>query len=132
MFYLNFDLLIQHTFQEYGAVQKAFMGADVTALTPENADKLDTDDLDGVVVSYLQQKGAAEKANIQKGDIIRSINGEKISSNADFEEKLSLRSPGDKLYLTIERKNKTLEKQLVLTNSENTTQLLKRDAFFSF
>ncbi len=116
---------------EYGAVQKAFMGADVTALTPENADKLGTDDLDGVVVSYLQQKGAAEKANIQKGDIIRSINGEKISSNADFEEKLSLRSPGDKLYLTIERKNKTLEKQLVLTNSENTTQLLKRDAFFS-
>jgi len=116
---------------EYGAVQKAFMGAEVTALTPENADKLDTDNLDGVVVSYLQQKGAAEKADIQKGDIIRNINGEKISSNADFEEKLSLRSPGDKLYLTIERKNKKLEKELILTNSENTTQLLKRDAFFS-
>ena len=33
--------------------------------------------------------------------------------------------------MAIERKNKPLEKQLVLTNSENTTQLLKRDAFFS-
>ncbi len=116
---------------EFGAVQKAFMGAEVTALSPENADKLNTENLDGVVVSYLQHNGAAEKANIQKGDIIRNINGESITSNADFEEKISLRSPGDKLYLTIERKDKMLEKELLLTNSENTTKLIKRNAFFS-
>lgn len=116
---------------EYGAVQKAFLGAEVSTLTPELGEKLGTDNLDGVVVSYLQQDGAAEKLKIQKGDIIRSINGEKISTHADFDEKLSVQSPGDKLYLTIERKDKLLEKELLLMNSENTTSLIKRDAFFS-
>jgi len=115
----------------FGAVQKAFLGAEVSPLTPENAEKLETENLDGVVVSYLQQSGAAEKAGIKKGDIIRSINGEKISTNADFEERISLRSPGDKLYLTIERNNKAIDKELILTNSENTTQLIKRNAYFS-
>ncbi|MFT4740871.1 MAG: serine protease Do [Marivirga sp.] len=115
----------------YGAVQKAFLGAEVTALSPEMGEKLETANLDGVVVSYLQQNGAAEKVSIEKGDIIRSINGEQITSHADFDEKLSIRSPGDKLYLTIERKNKTIEKELMLMNSENTTALIKREVFFS-
>jgi Do/DeqQ family serine protease len=115
----------------YGAVQKAFLGAEVSTLTPEMGEKLETANLDGVVVSYLQQNGAAEKVAIQKGDIIRSINGEKISSHADFDEKLSIRSPGDKLYITIDRNNKTIEKELLLMNSENTTALIEREAFFS-
>ncbi|MBK6266903.1 trypsin-like peptidase domain-containing protein [Marivirga sp. S37H4] len=116
---------------DFGIVQKAFIGAEVNTLTPELADKMDVENLDGVVVSYIQQDGAAEKVKLQKGDIIRKINGEKIRSHAEFEEKLSLRSPGDKLYLTIERNGKELEKELMLTNSENTTSVLNRVTYFS-
>lgn len=116
---------------EYGMVQKAFLGAEVSSLTPEIADRLNTENLDGVVVSYIQEKGAADKVNLQKGDIIREFNGEDISTHSEFEEKLSMLSPGDKLYLTIDRKGKTIQKELILTNSENTTDLLKRDVYFS-
>lgn len=116
---------------EYGMVQKAFLGAEVSSLTPEIADKLGTEDLDGVVVSYIQEKGAADKVNLQKGDIIREFNGEDVSTHAEFEEKLSMMSPGDKLYLTIDRKGEAIQKELILTNSENTTELLKRDIYFS-
>jgi serine protease Do len=115
----------------FGAVQKAFIGADVVTLTPEIGSKLDTKNLDGVVISYIQDAGSAEKKDLQKGDIIREINGEKVTTHAEFEELLSYRSPGDKLYLTIEREGKTLEKELILTNKEGTTELLKRDAFYS-
>jgi Do/DeqQ family serine protease len=116
---------------EYGVVQKAFLGAEVSALTAETAEKLNTEDLDGVVVSYIQENGAADKVNLQKGDVIREFNGEDISTHSEFEEKLSMLSPGDKLYLTIDRKGKTIQKELILTNSENTTKLLKRDVYFS-
>jgi len=116
---------------EFGMVQKAFLGAEVSSLTPEVAEKLSTDNLDGVVVSYIQENGAADKVNLQKGDIIREFNGENISTNSEFEEKLSMQSPGDKLYLTIERKGKNIQKELILTNSENTTELLKRDVYYS-
>jgi serine protease Do len=116
---------------EYGMVQKAFLGAEVASLTPEIADKLNTENLDGVVVSYIQEKGAANKVNLQKGDIIREFNGEDITTHSEFEEKLSMLSPGDKLYLTIDRNGKSIQKELILTNSENTTELLKRDVYFS-
>jgi len=116
---------------EYGIVQKAFLGAEVSSLTPEIADRLETKDLDGVVVSYIQEKGAADKVNLQKGDIIRELNGEDVSTHSEFEEKLSMLSPGDKLYLTIDRRGEVIQKELILTNSENTTELLKRDLYFS-
>lgn len=116
---------------EFGMVQKAFLGAEVTTLNAEVAGKLETDNLDGVVVSYIQENGAADKVNLQKGDIIREFNGDNITTNAEFEEKLSMLSPGDKLYLTIDRKGKMLQKELILTNSENTTEMLKRDVYFS-
>lgn len=116
---------------EYGMVQKAFLGAEVTNLSAEIADRLNTDDLDGVVVSYIQEKGAAHKANLQKGDVIRELNGKSVSTNAEFEERLSMMSPGDKLNLTIDREKKLIRKELILTNSENTTELLTRDVYFS-
>lgn len=116
---------------EFGIVQKAFIGAEVTALTPEIADKINVDNLDGVVVSYIQQNGAAEKIKLQKGDIIREINGKPIKSHAEFEETISMYSPGDKLLLTFERDDKTIQKELILTNSENTTEALNRIAYFS-
>jgi Do/DeqQ family serine protease len=116
---------------DYGMVQKAFLGAEVSTLTPEIAERLKTEDLDGVVVSYIQEKGAANKVNLQKGDVIREFNGEDISTHSEFEEKLSMLSPGDKLYLAIDRNGKRIQKELILTNSENTTELLKRDVYFS-
>lgn len=116
---------------EYGMVQKAFLGAEVKSLTPELGDNLGVDNLDGVVVSYIRENGAADNVKLQEGDIIREFNGEDISTHAEFEEKLSMLSPGDKLYLTLERKGKMIQKELILTNSENTTELLKRDVYFS-
>ncbi|MGM0579719.1 MAG: S1C family serine protease [Bacteroidota bacterium] len=116
---------------EFGMVQKAFLGAEVKSLTPELGDNLGVDDLDGVVVSYIRENGAADKVKLQEGDIIREFNGEDVNTHAEFEEKLSMLSPGDKLYLTLERKGNMIQKELILTNSENTTELLKRDVYFS-
>jgi Do/DeqQ family serine protease len=116
---------------EFGIVQKAFIGAEVTSLTPEIADRINLENLDGVVVSYIQQNGAAEKIKLQKGDVIRKINGKAIKSHAEFEEMISMFSPGDKLFLTFERDDKTIQKELILTNSENTTAVLNRVAYFS-
>ena len=95
-------------------VQKAFLGAEVKSLTPELGDNLDVDDLDGVVVSYIREKGAADNVKLEEGDIIREFNGEDVTTHAEFEEKLSMLSPGDKLYLTIERKGKRIQKELIL------------------
>ncbi len=115
----------------YGEVQKAFFGADVTDVTPKLAEELKTDDLSGVVLSYLQRNGSAEKAGLQKGDIVKELNGELINSRSDFEEYISYFSPGDEIDVTYYRGGKLSRTSLVLTNREGNTSLIKRELYKS-
>ena len=115
----------------YGEVQKAFFGAEVVDLTPRRARELNTDDLSGVVLSYLQRNGSAERASLQKGDIIKELGGERINSQSDFEELISYFSPGDEIDVTYIRGGKLSRTTLVFTNREGTTSLIERQLFRS-
>ncbi len=116
---------------EYGEVQKAFFGADVVDLDAKIARQLQVDELAGVVLSYLQREGAAEKAGLQKGDIILKIDGEVVNSRSGFEELISYHSPGDRINVTYSRNNKLNQVTLELTNREGTTQRIVREVYNS-
>jgi Do/DeqQ family serine protease len=116
---------------EYGEVQKAFFGAEVLDINSEIAENLGMDDYSGVVVSYVQEDGAAAKVGIQKGDIILKINNQPINSRSHFEEMLSYNSPGDKINLIYKRNRKIISSSVTLTNKEGTTELLRREVFSS-
>lgn len=116
---------------EYGEVQKAFFGADVVDVEPEIAKKLGLTDLSGVIVSYLQREGAAEKIGLQKGDIILALNDEEVNSRSGFEEMISYYSPGDKIKVTYKRNKNTASKVLELTNKEGTTGIIRKEIFSS-
>ncbi len=115
----------------YGEVQKAFFGADVLDINSEIAGRLNTDDYSGVVVSYVQEDGAAAKIDIRKGDIILKLNNEAIDSRSQFEEVLSYRSPGDKISVVFKRNQKIITNTVSLTNREGTTDLLKKEIYSS-
>jgi S1-C subfamily serine protease len=115
----------------YGEVQKAFIGAEVLDINSEIAGKLNTDDYSGVVVSYVQEDGAAAKIDIQKGDIILKLDNQVINSRSQFEEILSYNSPGDKISVVYKRDQKIISNTTTLTNKEGTTGLLKKEVFTS-
>ncbi len=120
---------------EYGEVQKAFFGgevADFDATTAERLDiKIDSDNIYGVLLSYVQQDGSSDKAGLKEGDIILEFNRQKVNSRSEFEEELSYYSPGDKVDITYLRKGEIRKTSLVLTNREGTTSILKREIFAS-
>lgn len=116
---------------KYGEVQKAFFGAEVLDIDADIAEKLGTEDYSGVVVSYVQEDGAASKIGIQKGDIILKIADESINTRSQFEEILSYHSPGDKINVVYRRNKKITSNSLTLTNKEGTTELLKREIYRS-
>ncbi len=120
------DDIIRH-----GEVQKAFFGAEVLDINSEIANKIGTDDYSGVVVSYVQEDGAASKIDIRKGDIILKLNNELINSRSHFEEILSYNSPGDKVSVVFKRDQKIINSSVTLTNKEGTTELLKKEVFTS-
>lgn len=115
----------------FGKVQKVYTGADIKDLDFETAQSLDIENLEGVVVSHVVKDGAFDAAGIRMDDVIRKMGGQEIRSEADFEEECSLRNPGEKVMLVIERDGKKLEKEVLLTNEEGSTDVLRKNTVTS-
>jgi Do/DeqQ family serine protease len=63
-----------------------FQGAKVANISPALADQMHLDaDTQGVVVTALSDDGMAANLGFKKGDIIQSVNNQKISKTADLE-----------------------------------------------
>ncbi len=71
----------------------------------------------GVYVLETIEGGAAEKAGINKGDIITEVNGKKVTSMTELSNELDYYEKGEKVTLTIEylKGNKYKEKEVEVT-----------------
>jgi Do/DeqQ family serine protease len=66
--------------------QSPFVGATVTALSPALADELRLDpQTEGVVITGVAEGSPAQSIGFQKGDIVVSVNSQKIAAPADLE-----------------------------------------------
>jgi Do/DeqQ family serine protease len=101
---------------EYGNVQNGILGVIGQELNSKSSNDLGTDETEGFYVSEVQKNSGAEISGIQEGDIIKSINGVKISKFSDLSGFLKTKSPDDVVEVTIIRDNEikivnvTLEK----------------------
>lgn len=117
--------------KEYGQVQKAFFGAEYMDIDSDLAGKRNITDLSGVLVSFTLDGSSADKVGIRKGDILRKVNGQEINNKGYLEEIIGNSYPGDVLSLTVDREGKMLNKSVTLTNQEGTTDLLKKNNYYS-
>jgi serine protease Do len=115
----------------FGEVQKAIPGLDVLEITPEMASEMKLASLDGVVVNHVIRTGAAEKAGLQKNDIIVRIEGFEIFGKGAFEEVLSYYYPGDKIKIQYKRNNELRNTTLTLQNLEGGTGVIKTEYYAS-
>lgn len=116
---------------EYGEVQKAIPGLDVVEITPELAEEMRLEDLDGVIVTHVIRNGGADKAGLQRNDLITRIEGTNIIGKGSFEEALSYHYPGERIQVEYIRKNERKTASLTLQNLEGGTGILKREFFSS-
>jgi serine protease Do len=82
---------------------KPVLGLDVRAVTPEIARQLNLRSTEGVVVARVEDGSPAEDAGIQRGDVIREINRQKIRSLTDFEKLTKDAKEGDRLTVLLQR-----------------------------
>lgn len=116
---------------KYGQVQKALTGAEYLDIDSDIADKLELEDLNGVLVTDVLRGSASDKAGIEKGDVLTKINGREILSAADLEEYLAKLSPGDRVSFDLRRLDKRMSKKLQLTNRDGTTDIVRKVTYFS-
>ncbi|HUF92913.1 MAG TPA: Do family serine endopeptidase [Candidatus Limnocylindria bacterium] len=79
------------------------LGLDVRPVTPEVARQLNLKSSEGVIVARVEENSAASEAGVQRGDIIREINRQKIRSVADYEKLTKDVKEGDRLTVLLQR-----------------------------
>ena len=76
--------LVSQQLIEFGRVRWAFLGLDLADLIPEQAAAMGMAVREGVVVARVVVNGPSDRAGIQPGDIILSVDGKKIITLEDL------------------------------------------------
>tara|TARA_R110001583_G_scaffold195169_2_gene370116 strand:+ start:23935 stop:25344 length:1410 start_codon:yes stop_codon:yes gene_type:complete len=103
---------------EYGNVQNGILGVTGGALNSAFAEKIGISDTEGFYVQSVMEDSGAEKAGIKNGDIIKEIDGVKISKFSDLSGHLSTKRPDD--VVSIELLRNATQKTLSVKLSKNT------------
>jgi len=105
--------------KEFGSYQRGFLGMTTHEVNEETAVEAGMSEIFGLVVDSVLADEAADKAGLQSFDILLSLNGEKIISNADFADRLALYRPGDVLVFEVLRNKKVENVKVTLGRSQN-------------
>ena len=111
--------------RQYGTVQRAVMGLSFQEIDSELAKAKKLDVLEGVYVASVSERSAAMEAGVKEGDVIVAINGVKIANGAALQEQMSRFTPGDKIKVTIVRDGQRRDVEMVLKNSQGSTEITK-------
>ena len=96
---------------DFGSVKRALLGVSMSQIDDKRAKDLKLFSPKGVYIEEVVKGGAADKAGIQKGDVIVAVDSTEITTPSSVQEKVSSYHPGDKAEITIVRdgKEKTVE-----------------------
>lgn len=113
--------------REFGKVQRAVLGVRMVELTPALAQEMDIKDQSGIYIGEVITGGAAEKAGVKKGDVIKSINGKEVKTAPEFQEQLVKYNPGNTVKITTSRDGKEKSFDVVLQNTYGDIALEPKD-----
>jgi serine protease Do len=97
-----------------GKVSHGYMGIGITDVTPENAQFFHVPDSTGAVVDSVESSSPAAKAGLKVGDIIRAIDGQKVTGAGDLQVEVGQKQPGNTIKLEVLRDGKTTEVPVTL------------------
>jgi Do/DeqQ family serine protease len=96
-----------------GAVKRAWLGVSFQEITPELAAHFGGNFDGGALVNAVVPGGPAEKAGLQAGDVITSIDKQRIREGHDLLRTVLRRGVGERLSLEVRRGGKTKQVSLV-------------------
>ena len=76
--------IVEHLIK-YGEVHAAWIGLDAQDLTADLAHHFAAPNAKGALVSRIIENGPAQRAGIDRGDVITAINGERVESKKDYD-----------------------------------------------
>lgn len=112
--------------REHGTVQRGYLGAIIRGIDGRYAQEMKLPVNEGVYVDSVLSDGAAAKAGIMKGDIIKEIDGQSIATSSKLLELVGRKRPGDEMIVTILRNGADKKVTVTLRNSSGNTNVVSK------
>lgn len=110
--------------KEFGEVQRAIIGVNITEVTQEDAEKYKLNMVRGARISNIIEDGSAEAAGLKENDIIVKFDGVNVSTPSELQEQVGKFRPGDKANITYIRNGKEATVPIVLKNVAGNTSVV--------
>ncbi len=91
-----------------GNKSKSLLGLDVRPITPDLARQLNLRSAEGVVVFGVEDDSPASEAGLQRGDLIREVNRQRVRSLQDYERVTRDLKEGDRITVLLQRGQQAL------------------------
>ena len=103
---------------EFGNVQRGVLGVEGGELNAMASKELGVKETQGFYINKVQKKSGAEKAGLQKGDIIVKLDNQNVATFADLSGYINTKRPNDKVEVTFIREGKNKVLPVVLSKNE--------------
>jgi serine protease Do len=89
-----------------GKVTHAFLGIQISDVTPDNAKFFQLNKAEGAVVSEVGPDTPAAKAGLRTGDVITELDGKRMTDAGQLQMTVGQKRPGDTIHLQVVRDSK--------------------------
>ena len=97
-----------------GSVTRGRIGVQIQEIDQSLAQSFGLPESQGALVSNVEPGGPADKAGIRNGDVIISVNGEKIKQMTELPAAIAAKKPGSKVQIDIWRGGKEQSLEVVV------------------
>ncbi len=126
---VNITKKVVDDIMRYGNVQRGYLGVRTANTGDISEEERKAMGLvfkgDGLVITELQRESAAAEAGIKRGDILRKVNNEDITSSSELQEIVGKLKPGDKISIVYSRDGKEMTTSATLKNKIGSFDIVK-------
>ena len=121
----NITRKIIEDIMEFGNVQRGILGVEGGELNSKASKELGVKDTEGFYINKVTKNSGAEKAGLQKGDIIKKLDSQNIDTFAELSGYISTKRPNDKVQVTFLRDGETKTVPVTLIKNDIITTEFK-------
>jgi serine protease Do len=122
---VNLVRKVVNDLMNYGQIQRAYLGVQIRDIDAQFAKERHLNSLNGVYVAGVVDGGGADKAGVERGDVITAIDDHPVNNMSELLGIVGQYNPGDVIRVNLLRHGKERTVRVTLQNRNGTTGLVK-------
>ncbi len=123
---INMVKFVADQLMENGEIRRGFLGVGIQNVTQDLADWFDLKDGKGVLISEVMEDSPAERAGIERDDIVVEFDGQPAEEVQSFRSRVASTTPGKRVPIVVIRGGKRVTKHVKIGTLDEETQRTAR------